>query len=140
MVRSMMLADSRQFSSSNYENAGAFAQGFHFSFPCADGLGNDAFVFRVEVFGDAKQHVLGQVFAKELQQSIGAIGGFYEQMAVFVCGLVVEQCGELFDFIFIDRWVTVKSESLTIQSTSGQRQHQAVWSHDGFNVPPTLVC
>lgn len=70
----MMLADSRQFSSPNYENAGAFAQGFHFSFPCADGLGNDAFVFRVEVFGDAKQHVLGQVFAKELQQSIGAIG------------------------------------------------------------------
>lgn len=61
-------------------------------------------------------------------------------MAVFVCGLVVEQDGELFDFIFIDRWVTVKGESLTIQSASGQRQHQAVWSHDGFNVPSTLVC
>ena len=34
----------------------------------------------------------------------------------------------------------MKSESLAIQSTSGQRQHQAVWSHDGLNVPPTLVC
>lgn len=61
-------------------------------------------------------------------------------MAVFVCGLVVEQGGELFDFIFIDRWITVKSESLAIQSTSRQGQHQAVWSHDGFNVPPALVC
>ncbi len=58
MAGSTMWAGPRGFSSPYNENARAFTQRFYFPFPCADGLRNDAFVLGVQVFGDAKEHVL----------------------------------------------------------------------------------